>query len=291
MTPPTVSIVVTTRNEERHIESCLRSIHRQTYPREELEVIVVDNASTDGTKEAASGLGARVFERGPERSAQRNFGISMAAGRYVLYLDADMILSDEVVAECVRACEAEGCAAAYIPERVIGEGFWTRVRAFERSFYDGTCVDAVRFVERDRAMGAGGFDEALNGPEDWDFDRRMGEAGRRCIVRAPLYHDEGRFSLRRYLRKKAYYAPGVERYVRKWGRDDPVLKKQLGFGYRYAGVFLEDGKWRRVLAHPVLAGALLFLRAAVGASYLAGRLRRKRGRSKDGGSGTGGGRE
>ncbi|MCD6398764.1 MAG: glycosyltransferase, partial [Candidatus Aenigmarchaeota archaeon] len=140
---------------------------------------VVDNDSIDRTKEIVkefkkrfTPLNVQLFNRGPERSAQRNFGVEKANGKYILYLDADMILSENVVSECVEKCEREDLIALYIPERIIGEGFWIKIRDFERSFYNATIIDCVRFVRRDKFLEIGGFDESLTGPEDWDFDKK-----------------------------------------------------------------------------------------------------------------------
>ena len=68
-----VSVIVTTKNEEKNIENCLRSIKAQTYPQEKIEIIVVDNNSTDKTKEIGKRYTERVYNFGPERSAQRKF--------------------------------------------------------------------------------------------------------------------------------------------------------------------------------------------------------------------------
>lgn len=268
-----VSIVLTTRNEEKHISSCLESVRRQDYPAEKFEIIVVDNNSADRTKEIASRFTPLVFDCGPERSAQRNFGIEHARGKYILYLDADMTLSEGLLQECREKCDREGLAGLYIPERIIGEGFWIRVRDFERSFYNGTCIDAARFFLRKTARSIGGFDESLNGPEDWDFDRRLRRAGRLGVAAAAIFHNEGRFNLRRYLTKKRYYSRGFADYIEKWGRDDAEISRQFGPGYRYCGVFIENGKWECLLAHPLLSGAMLSLRLAVGLVYLTSRIR------------------
>lgn len=263
-----VSIIITTKNEEVHISDCLGSLKEQTFPREKVEIIVVDNNSTDNTKEIASRFNAQVFNKGPERSAQRNFGIFRAKGKYVLYLDADMILSKEVILQCVSQCEDRGLVALYVPEMIIGAGFWIKVRDFERSFYDATCIDAVRFVAKEAVLAIGGFDESLNGPEDWDFDRRINEFGQVSLIGALIYHNEGRFNLTRYLQKKSYYAGSFERYIKKWGQDDPIVKKQLGFSYRLFGVFFEKKKGRKLLKHPLLAIGMYFLRFCVGMRYL-----------------------
>ena len=48
-----ISVIITTRNEAKHIKECLQSIGKQTYPQERIEIIVVDNNSSDKTKEIA----------------------------------------------------------------------------------------------------------------------------------------------------------------------------------------------------------------------------------------------
>lgn len=265
---PLVSVIVTTKNEEKNIENCLKGIKSQTYPWKKVKIIVVDNNSTDKTKEIAKKYTDRVYNFGPERSAQRNFGVETAKGKYVLYLDADMVLLKNVLKECVNRCEHKGYVALYIPERIIGKGFWIKVRNFERSFYNATVIDCVRFVRRDKFLELGGFDESLTGPEDWDFDRRIKETGKVDIINTPLYHNEEEFNLKKYLKKKGYYSKTFANYIQKWGRNDLIIKKQFGFWYRLFGVFLEDGKWKRLLRHPLLTLGLYSLRFMVGVQYL-----------------------
>ncbi len=275
MSQAEVSVIVTTRNEEAHIAACLDSVKKQDYPRDRIEIIVVDNNSIDKTKEIASRFTDRVFDTGPERSAQRNFGIGKARGEYLLYLDADMILSEGVISESVERCEGEGLVALYIPEKIIGKGFWIKVRDFERSFYNATCIDAVRFVRREAVLRIDGFDENLNGPEDWDFDRRIGEIGKVGLLKTPIYHNETGFNLTSYLRKKQYYAQSFDRYIEKWGENDTVVKSQLGIWYRYVGVFTEAGKWKKLFRHPILTSGMYVLRLAVGLNYLLQSLKGK----------------
>jgi len=263
-----VSVVITTRNERSNIVNCLDSVKKQSYPQEKIEMIVVDNNSTDGTKDITLRYTDKIYNYGPERSAQRNEGVRRARGKYVLYLDADMILSADIISECVDKCESEGFVALYIPERIIGDGFWTKVRDFERNFYNATCIDCVRFVNRDKFLEIGGFDENLTGPEDWDFDRRIKESGRIGIIDSPVYHREGSFNFKKYLKKKLYYLGSFERYIQKWGKDDATVKRQLGAWYRYFGVFFENGKWKKILKHPLLTLGMYFLRIMVGAEYL-----------------------
>lgn len=174
ITKSSVSVIITTKNKQTNIKNCLESIRTQTYTQDKIEIIVVDNNSTDRTKEIAKRFTDKVYNFGPERSAQRNFGVRQSRGEYILYLDADMMLSESVISKCIEKCENDGCIALYIPERIIGNGFWVKVRDFERSFYNATCIDCVRFVRRDKFLEIDGFDENLAGPEDWDFGRKAG---------------------------------------------------------------------------------------------------------------------
>ncbi len=263
-----VSVVITTKNEEKNIENCLNSIKGQIYPQTEIEIIVVDNNSTDRTKEIAKKYTNKVFNYGPERSVQRNLGIKEASGKYILYLDADMSLSEGVLGKCVQMCECQSLIALYIPERIVGRGFWTKIRDFERSFYNATVIDCIRFIRRDEFLKIDGFDENLTGPEDWDLDRRIRAIGEVGIIKSPLYHSEEAFSFKRYLQKKGYYAKNLSRYIDKWGRKDKTIKKQLGFFYRYFGVFSEKGKWKKLFRHPLLSLGMYFLKIVSGFLYL-----------------------
>jgi glycosyltransferase involved in cell wall biosynthesis len=209
-----VSVIVPTRNSARTLEACLDSIARQGYPN--VETIVVDNASSDATLEIASRFECSVLEIGPERSAQRNHGARNAGGTHLLFVDSDMVLEPNVVADCVFAARS-GATAAIIPEVSFGEGFWARCKRLERSCYVGDDdIEAARFYERELFVRLGGFDEELNGPEDWDLSRRAASAGA-GIARVPslIRHDEGHLELADLLRKKFRYGKSYPAYRRK----------------------------------------------------------------------------
>jgi glycosyltransferase involved in cell wall biosynthesis len=264
-----VSVIITTKNEERNIGKCLESVLVQDFPKENIEIVVVDNNSTDGTREIVRKYTGKVFNWGPERSAQRNFGVRESKGEYFLHLDADMSLSRDVVAECVEKVMADrDLIALYIPEKIIGRGFWGKVRNFERSFYDRTAIDGVRFIKKDVFEKVGGFDENLYACEDWDLNKRLKKLGKFGITRSVLYHNESEFNLKKYLAKKKYYSRNVNVYIKKWGKNDPDVKKQFGFYYRFFKVFVEDSKWKRLIRHPFLMAGIYFLRFLVGLRYL-----------------------
>jgi len=300
-----VSVVITTKNEENHIGNCLEGVRCQTYPQAAIEVIVVDNNSTDQTKKIALMFTDKVFNQGPERSAQRNFGMmEKAQGKYVLFLDADMILSPTVIERAVAKLESSNLLALYVPEIVLGNSFWSRVRRFERSFYDGTIVDCVRIIRKDIFEKVGGFDLRITGQEDWDLDKKIRQIGAVDVVdtydleemsrrlktinyeaanlaeelssvsqRALVYHNESDFTVKKYIAKKGYYLEELF-YIERWGKNDPEVKKQFGFWYRFFGVFFENGRWRKLIRHPILAAGMYFLRVLVGARFLLANLMR-----------------
>ncbi|MFA5047580.1 MAG: glycosyltransferase [Patescibacteria group bacterium] len=295
---PLVSVVVTTQNEEKNIGNCLESIKNQTYPVEKIEIVVVDNNSSDATKKIAAGYSDKIYNFGPERSAQRNYGIRSAKGEFVIFADADMIFHPLLLEACVGSLK-EGFSALHISETVLGESFWSQVRRFERGFYDGTVIDGARFFRQKDFLSIGGFDETMSGPEDWDLDKKLKKLAKiqllsynlktggrfnvgswsqfnfvknkgvdPCACGVCIFHNEAEFDLKKYLAKKVYYAGSFGAYINKWGKDDQDIKKQFGLWYRYFGVFLEQGKWQKLIFHPHLALGMYVLRLLVGAAYL-----------------------
>ncbi len=265
-----LAAVITTRNESANIATCIRAFDGF---REDVEIVVVDNSSTDDTKSIASSLGAKVLDKGPERSAQRNLGWQTATADWVVILDADMILPKETIEEMLSVADRVDSADAYwIPETRTGSGIRVKARNFERSFYDGTCIDALRLYRKSVLEKTGGYDENLiAGPEDWELDIRVLATGARCeVLSKGLIHNEKRLSMKRMLEKKAYYTKSFAAYQEKW-KGHPAVKRQFSPWYRFVGVFVENGKWRRLLRHPILAAVMYFERFAVGVVYLLNR--------------------
>lgn len=292
-----VSAVVTTRNEEPNIANCLISLVQQDYSN--FEIIVVDNSSNDKTQEIARTYTELVYEKGPERSAQRNYGmLEVATGEYVIYVDADMLLTPDVISLCVTHLESSNAVGLYIPEFILGRSYFAKVRRFERAFYNATPIDAARFFRRSAICAVGGFDEDLfkkGSGEDWDLDKQVKLLGQIEMVNTTfsnsgrdnyvytfaekrgfseeknfsgIFHNEEHDRLAPYLSKKSYYSEGFSGYISKWGNHDEDIRKQFGINYRLFGVFIENKKWRKFLSHPILALSVFLLKLMVGvASY------------------------
>lgn len=255
-----ITVVVTTRNSAATLDACLVSIRKQTAS---VELVVVDNFSTDATAQIAERYADRFERFGPERSRQRNHGARVGSGEWLLFLDSDMSLETDTVEECLSVSKS-GSSAVIIPEISIGTGFWARCKALERSCYVGdNTIEAARWISRSLFDRLGGFDEELTGEEDWDLTVRVRRAGKSIgRTSTPLRHDEGHLRLAETMRAKYYYGLTMARYIRKHPAD---ARSQLKF--------LRPAFFRhsRVLARqPILTTGMAILKAAEIAAGAAG---------------------
>lgn len=87
---PKISIIIPTFNEEKNIYRCLSSIFRQNYPADKLEVVVVDDKSTDRTAEIVKQYPVTFLISGKHHGEiSKMIGFKKASGEYAMYLDAD----------------------------------------------------------------------------------------------------------------------------------------------------------------------------------------------------------
>jgi len=252
-----VTIVVPTRNAARTLERCLASIRTQSYS--DAELVVVDNSSADATPEIAARYADHYAVRGPERSAQENYGWRAGTGAIVGFIDADMVLEPEVVREAVSAFDGDpGLGALVIPELAFGDGFFARCRALEKRARLGDAgVEAARLFRRSVLEQVGGYDEALTAFEDWDLADRVTAAGYRIgRVSSLVWHDEGRLQLRGAYRKWRYYG----RWLPAYRARPSARSRSLS---RFLGSVLEEGPPRYV-------AGLIVLKAVEAAGMIVG---------------------
>lgn len=90
---PTISLVIPTINEEKNLKTCLESVYTQDYPKDKLEVLVVDDDSTDQTVKIAKKYPVKVLRNGHKHGEiGKMIGFRAAKGKYFMYLDADVEL-------------------------------------------------------------------------------------------------------------------------------------------------------------------------------------------------------
>ncbi|MFC1625812.1 glycosyltransferase family 2 protein [Patescibacteria group bacterium] len=249
---PLVSVVITTKNEANNIFRILHSIKNQSY--RSIEIVVVDNNSTDDTVKMAKEFSSKVYNYGPERSAQRNYGAAKSKGKYLLFLDADMELTRDVVKSAVETSERTDKRILTIAETTVGKSFMAKIRKFEREMYMGEPdYEVPRFFEKSIFLKYGGYDEKLTGPEDYDLPYRMRNSCKICRIKRHIYHHENDLTLKKLLTKKYYYAKKGAYYAIK----HPKLIRVQGT-ILFRKVYLKN--WREFIKHPFLGISFVFVR-------------------------------
>jgi glycosyltransferase involved in cell wall biosynthesis len=254
---PLVSVIIPTFNSARFLDKCLSSLVDQKYGR--IEIIVVDDGSTDGTIKVAEKYPCKVFmnpKRG--RAEAKNEGIKLSCGDYLFFVDSDMELTPNVISECVNLAKNDKhVGGIVIPEHSVGKSFWVKVRDFERSFYAGTIVESARLFPAKLVKEVGGYEEGLIFFEESTLPykiRRKGYDVLRRIESVIIHHEED-FSLVTWLRKKFYYGQSIEAYQRKYG-DYLKMQGNVWFRFRF---FTRN--WKRFGSLPKLALGVIVLKS------------------------------
>lgn len=217
-----VSFVVTTKNEEAYLASCLKSIRNQTYGN--VEIIVVDSCSEDGTVEIAKKYADKVLVRDCIMPVGRNFGARLARGGFLVFLDADIVLTEDWLEKAFQKLDGETVAVCgdLFPEATKGlknkllYWFITFTKAVVYGLgipnvgHGGTAV----LVSKEAFEKVGGYTNKFACGEDFDFSLRLAELGKVKFERKV----QGYFSLRSfkkfgYLNRLAYWGKNFYRYL------------------------------------------------------------------------------
>ena len=270
-----VSVIVPCLNERATIGALIDALAGQTYPRSQMEVVISDGGSTDGTLDEIDRLRGlhpdlrlRVVDN-PARviPAALNRAIEAADGELIVRLDAHCVPvahyvehtvgllesgAADVVGGALRMLPAgEGWVATSIAEALahrLGAGVSGHRRGRETAFVDTIAFGAFR---RELAARVGGFDERMHTNEDYEFNLRVRLAGGR-ILRDPAMSSEyvARSDLRALARQYWRYGTWKARMLRRYPRS--VRARQV--------------------VPPLLVGTVAVLLGAAPASRVARRL-------------------
>lgn len=213
---PLVSYVITVKNGEQYIGRTLKSAREQTY--KNIELIVVDNYSTDKTREIAKKYNARTYLKGPERSAQLAYGLKVSKGKYFFSTGCDLVADKDYIEKAVQACEKQGFDAIYTSVVSETTNYWSKVKALERDCYIGDDLhEAARFLKRKVFVKIGGFDGRLKlHGDDLEVQARLNKfdykTGR---INAVETHIDEIDSLKEVFLKSFYYGFNSRRYIKK----------------------------------------------------------------------------
>ncbi len=258
---PTVSVVIPAYNAARYVEDAVDSVLGQTF--RDVEVLVVDDGSTDGTEAVLSRYGNAIrYLRQENRgvSAARNRGIQESTGRYVAFLDADDMWFPEKLDRQIAALESSGQHRACYSAHVICTEALTPL-AVQRSVRHGSTLEDLLLrgnvvgtpssvlCERSLFSIVDRFDPRLSQCADWDMWVRLATITEFLYLDEPLvtYRQHGsnmsadpalleRDSVR--VLEKAFELPSVPHQVRAarrtvFARNYMVLAGTYFYAHRY----------------------------------------------------------
>jgi glycosyltransferase involved in cell wall biosynthesis len=175
--PGLVSVIIPCYNDGIFLADAVRSVLNSTY--ENIQVIIVDDGSTDNTSEVAGTMVEEsskvkyLFHENRGLAASRNRGIEYAAGKFILPLDADDKISPEYIAEAVKILQAkEDVRVVYCNAWFFGkkQGEW-KLKPFTRKILprENVIFCSAMYRKEDWVKAGGYSDEMKSGWEDWEF--------------------------------------------------------------------------------------------------------------------------
>lgn len=286
-----VSAIITTHNRLELLKRAIESVRTQTYSN--MECIVVDDASTDGTYEYCQGQPVRYLYIPPEESKggnyARNRGIEMAQGEYVAFLDDDDCWLPEKTTKQVRLLEEKRCGLVYCDltvENVSDKGIQYR-DVYLGDYLCGDmsrrilmlincCTTSLMLMRKDILLQIGMFDEHVRYWQDYELTVRAAQVTPFYLVTEPLcvYRRDARDNQRltnrldgwednlNYLYQKHRKLYDSLRFTeqmwrkRIWLRDSSKRYKKAGFKGKYLHC-----RWRFLLL------SLLFVPAKLSAGF------------------------
>jgi succinoglycan biosynthesis protein ExoA len=200
---PLVSVVMPVRNEERHIEAALKSLLQQETSDWELEIIIVDGDSSDGTQEIVkriAGGDSRVkltINKQRKTPYAFNLGIQNAQGEYICILGAHTTYAKDYIATCLAELKVHGAAGCSGREitRPGGDGLQARLVAWALAHPFGTSARSMRtrgagFADtipypiflKSTLLEIGGYDTQLHRNQDNDLNQRLRARGYKLYI-------------------------------------------------------------------------------------------------------------
>ena len=263
-----ISFVIPAQNKARFIQRDLRSINTYLKGRQDYEIIVVDNASTDETAALAAAEGARVisvpYKTTPAKV--RNIGVAQAKGDVLIFIDGDVYLTDQWIDRFesllpeIRANKlVTGSTLDVDPEASWIAKAWFGP-LFERQdvFVNGGHL----MMSRSLFDQIGGFDETLETGEDTEICLRAQRNGAmiRCDKQLHAVHMGYPNDLGHFFRRERWHGKGnFQTWKQITSSKIPALVLLHALSFFVALLLpIVTGEWRWLLVYPVVALTLSF---------------------------------
>lgn len=183
-----VSIIIPSFNEEQFIGRCLQSILEIDRHNMELELIVIDNGSTDKTTEIAKEYGALVsIKPGVKVATLRNYGVTLSNGDLLAFVDADCTVFKDWLNQAIQCMNRESAGAVGSFHIIPKDANWIgKTAALIQKKKTGVDINYIpsgnMIVKRSAFCDVGGFDESLETSEDADLCYKLKLKGYRLFI-------------------------------------------------------------------------------------------------------------
>lgn len=232
-----VSVIVPTYNAERTIEKCLNAISHQTYPRNDYEIIVVDDGSLDNSKNIIDKFSDihYVWQSNKGPSAARNAGAQQARGEIIVYTDSDCIAQPDWLEKMLKPFDDPnviGAKGVYLTQqkellaRFAQKEFEERYRVLAQHKYIDFVDSYSAAFRKKEFLNVGGFDTQFSvaNNEDVELSYKLAGKGYKMVFvpDAVVYHTHSSnfFSYLRVKFSRAYWRMLVyKRFPNKVMRD------------------------------------------------------------------------
>ncbi len=196
---PKVSVIITTFNRRHFLQDAFQSVAAQDY--RDREIIIVDDGSTDNTRDDALSLSARyIWKENGGISSARNTGLNAAGGEYIAFLDVDDLWKKKKLSIQMKAMEETGMLLSYTDEIWIRNGKRINQR-LRHSKYSGMIFErclplciispSSAVIHRSIFDNVGMFDELMPVCEDYDMWLRITSRYPVLFVGKPLIIKQG----------------------------------------------------------------------------------------------------
>lgn len=222
---PKVSLVVTSKDNENTMDECLRSLVNLDYPKDSLEIIVIDACSTDRTAEIAEQYATKVVSERLNAPAAYNHALKIASHELIGFVDSDAKVEREWLKKLVpHLGEPETAGVSGNIETWNSENPWARSIGYDIKTryarigeFTGRVATMNLLLKRSVLEELGGFDEKFPSQYDTELGYRLSEKGYRiAFERAAICFHFNRPTLGAYWRQQKQYGKNTVRLYFKY---------------------------------------------------------------------------
>lgn len=195
------------------LDACLTSVQKQTYRRKEAVVI---SGVSPLIQHIARKHGTNIISVQTSKGGARNIGVAKSHGELIVHLDADMVMTKHVLADCVEKYK-KGYNAIIIPEEIDSKGFLMECRRLEKQCYVGnSTIEAVRCISRNLHEHVGGFDETTGNIDEYAYHAKIERANCKITrINQPIIVNEPIINLHKKFKHGEYSRIYITKYPEK----------------------------------------------------------------------------